>query len=223
MMAILPPSSTSSPPSNPEGATVTPSRAETRTGFPLPPPIVFGYTQQCAVVVVEGAPVRPFVTETTMIIIGIVLSVLGLGFFFWLLFTLAVYALPFFAGVTAAFAAYHSGSGVIGAIIVAVFAGAATLAIGQIAFATVRSPLLRAAIGLLYAVPATIAGYHATLGFAHIGVPAEGWCEAFAMVGAILIGGTAWVRMTLFIPPNAGRQVAGGPASLSPVGATRGG
>ena len=46
-----------------------------------------------------------------MIIVGIVLSVVGLGFFCWLLFTLAVYALPFFAGVTAALAAYHSGSG----------------------------------------------------------------------------------------------------------------
>ena len=29
----------------------------------------------------------------------------------WLLFTLAVYALPFFAGLTAGFAAFHSGSG----------------------------------------------------------------------------------------------------------------
>ena len=55
-----------------------------------------------------------------MVVIGLVLSVVGLGFFCWLLFTLAVYALPFFAGVTAALAAYHSGSGVIGAIIVAV-------------------------------------------------------------------------------------------------------
>ena len=51
-----------------------------------------------------------------MIIVGIILSVFGIGFFCWLLFTLAVYALPFFAGVTAALAAYHSGSGVIGAI-----------------------------------------------------------------------------------------------------------
>ena len=209
MTAIPPPSSTSSTPSNLEGATVTPSGAETRTGFPLPPPIVFGYTLQCAVVVVEGATVRPVVTETTMIIIGIVLSVFGLGFFCWLLFTLAVYALPFFAGVTAALAAYHSGSGVIGAIIVAVLAGAATLAIGQIAFATVRSPLLRAAIGLLYAVPATIGGYHAMLGLAHIGVPAEGWRAVFAVVGAILIAGTAWVRMTLFNPAERGTAGCG--------------
>jgi hypothetical protein len=57
MTVIPPPSSTSSTPSNPGGATVTPGGAETRTGFPLPPPIVFGYTRQCAVVVVEGAPV----------------------------------------------------------------------------------------------------------------------------------------------------------------------
>jgi hypothetical protein len=32
-------------------------RCGDRTGFPLPAPIVFGYTLQCAVVVVEGAPV----------------------------------------------------------------------------------------------------------------------------------------------------------------------
>ena len=35
-----------------------------------------------------------------MVIIGLVLSIFGLGFFCWLLFTLAVYALPFFAGMT---------------------------------------------------------------------------------------------------------------------------
>ena len=34
-----------------------------------------------------------------MIIVGIILSVFGIGFFCWLLFTLAVYALPFFAGL----------------------------------------------------------------------------------------------------------------------------
>ncbi len=57
MMAIPPPSSTSSTPSNPEAATDTPDGTEIRTGFSLPPPIVFGYTLRRAVVVVEGAPV----------------------------------------------------------------------------------------------------------------------------------------------------------------------
>jgi hypothetical protein len=137
-----------------------------------------------------------------MIIVSFVSIVVGVAFFCWLLYTLAAYALPFFAGLSAGLAAFHSGSGVIGSIIVGVLAGGATLAIGQIVFAM---PLLRAVIGLLYAVPAAIAGYHATLGLAHIGVPAaiagyhatlglahigvpsEGWREAFAVVGAMSI------------------------------------
>ncbi len=158
-----------------------------------------------------------------MTIIGIVLSVFGLGFFCWLLFTLAVYALPFFAGLTVGLAAFHSGSGVVGGLIVGVLAGVAALAIGQIAFATVRTPLIRAAIGLLYAVPAAIAGYHATLGLAHIGSPSDGWRDAFAILGAVLIGGTAWARMTLFAPPTLGPSVARVPASLPLAAATKAG
>ena len=156
-----------------------------------------------------------------MLIVGIIFSVFGIGFFCWLLFTLAVYALPFFAGLSAGFAAYHSGAGVIGALIVGVFAGGATLAIGQVAFAMISSPLIRAAIALLYAVPATIAGYHATLGLAHIGVPSEAWREVFAVIGAVLVGGTAWARMSLYNPMFAEEPVAEGPAQARPLaGAT---
>src|ERR1700688_893566 len=55
-------------------------------------------------------------------------------------------ALPFFAGVTTGLATYHSGSGPIGAIIVGLITSSITFAAGQIAFTTVRSPLIRAAI-----------------------------------------------------------------------------
>ena len=136
-----------------------------------------------------------------MIIIGLVLSVFGIGFFCWLLFTLAVYALPFFAGLTAGLAAFHSGAGVIGALIVGVLAGGAhPRRSDRSPSQSVRPPLIRAVIGLLFAVPAAIAGYHATLGLAQIGVPSEGWREAFAVVGAIFVGGTAWARMTSVRP-----------------------
>jgi hypothetical protein len=147
-----------------------------------------------------------------MVVIGLVLSVVCVGFFCWLLFTLAVYALPFFAGLTAGLAAFHSGAGVIGALIVGVLAGGATLAIGQIAFATVRTPLVRILIGLLYAVPAGIAGYHASLGLAEIGMPSEGWRETFAIVGAVLVGSTAFARMTLFVPPPTRQRIVEDPA-----------
>jgi hypothetical protein len=158
-----------------------------------------------------------------MIIVGIVLSVVGIGFFCWLMFTLAVYALPLFAGTTAGLTVFNSDSGIIGAIVVAVLVGGVTLAIWQIVFATVRTPFIRAVTGLLYAVPATFAGYYATLGLAHVGVPSEAWREAFAVVGAVLVGRAAWARMSLFVPPHVERGVAEGSASLPLAGATRDG
>jgi hypothetical protein len=135
-----------------------------------------------------------------MIIIGIVLSFVGLAYLCWLLFALAVYALPLFAGVTAGRATYHSGSGPIGAIIVGLIASSVTLVLGQIALMTLRSPLIRAVIALLFAVPAAVAGYHAGLGLAHIGIPAESWKQAMAMAGAIVVAATAWARMMLSAP-----------------------
>jgi len=86
---------------------------------------------------------------------------------------LAVHALPFFAGVTVGFAAYHSGSGPVAAMIVGAIAGSAVLVLGQVAFMRLRSTLMRAALALLFAVPATVAGYHAARGLAQLVVPAE--------------------------------------------------
>jgi hypothetical protein len=109
-----------------------------------------------------------------MIIIGTVLAFVGLAYLCWLLFALAVYALPLFAGVTAGLAIYHSGSGPIGAIIVGLIASTISLIAGQIALTILRSPFIRAGMALLFAMPAAIAGYHAALGLAYIGIPAEG-------------------------------------------------
>ncbi len=141
-----------------------------------------------------------------MIIIGLILGAFGIGFLCWLLFTLAVYALPFFAAVTGGLAAFHSGAGVIGAIGVGTVAGVLTLGAGQAAFAISRSPLLRATIAFLFAAPAAVAGYHATLGLAQICAPSTAWCEALAIIGAILVGGTAWTRMTLLADPMPTRR-----------------
>ncbi len=85
-----------------------------------------------------------------MLILGIILSAFGIAFFCWLLFRLAVYALPFFVAMTAGFAALHSGAGFIGAIAVGIVVSIVTLAAGQLSFAIVRSPVIRAAIALLF-------------------------------------------------------------------------
>ena len=136
-----------------------------------------------------------------MLVIGLIVSVFGIGLFCWLIFTLAVYALPFFIGLTAGMAALQSGAGVLGALLVGIVTGAVTLAIGQIAFAVVRPPVFRAIIAATYVIPAAIAGYHAVLGLSQNGVPSPVWREVFAWIGALVIGGTAWTRMTVFAEP----------------------
>ncbi len=152
-----------------------------------------------------------------MIIIGIILSVFAIAFFCWLLFTLAVHALPFFAGMTAAFTAYHHGYGVFGSGLVGIIVAATVLALGQLLFAHIRAPLLRAGIALVFAVPAAIAGYHATLGIAHIGIADGALAQILAIVGAALVGGTAWSRMAFFVPPATGHGMQEGsvPSQLS--------
>jgi hypothetical protein len=149
--------------------------------------------------------------------IGIVLSVFGLGFFCWLLFTLAVYALPFLAGLSVGLAAFHSGSGFIGAFVVGLLVGGTILVLGQIVFATVRTPLIRLLIGLVYALPAAVAGYQLCFALAGIGVPPGNWQHVFAAAGAVAVGLTAFARMALFIPPSVGQDPVEG-AAHSAVG-----
>jgi hypothetical protein len=117
-----------------------------------------------------------------MIIIGIILALVGLAYLCWLLFALAVHALPLFAGLTVGLAAYHGGSGPIGAIIVG-------------------------AIALLFAVPAAVAGYHAALSLAHIAIPAEGWQNALAVGGTIIVAATGWARVALCVRPVRNRAL----------------
>ena len=154
-----------------------------------------------------------------MIIIGMLLNIFGLGIFCWLLFTLAINALPFFIGTTAGIYSLQVGAGPFGALVVGLIAGGFALVVGRYAFSVVRAPIVRLAIGLIFAVPAARAGYAATFSLAHIGVPSEWWREAFAIFGAITVGGTAWARVSILTEPTLRGGVVLGPAQ-PPIGAT---
>jgi hypothetical protein len=168
--------------------------------------------------VVEGATVTGLVTETTaMLALGLILGFFGIGLFCWLIFTLAAYALPFFVGLTAGMAALHSDAGMLGALLIGIVIGALTLGVGQVAFALVKPVLLRAAIAMAFAIPAAIAGHHAVLGLSQIGVPSLFWREAFAWVGALVIGCTSWARMTVLAEPLPLRSVGATAVEPQPV------
>jgi hypothetical protein len=139
------------------------------------------------------------------------LVLLGIGFFCWLLFNLAVFALPFFAGLTIGIWAFHSGAGALGAIAIGLVAGCATFAIGQLALAVIPWTWARVLIILLYVAPATVAGYSATHGLAQMAVPSPIWQMIVAAIGAIAVSITAFVRYTAMPAPGpAGQSLARG-------------
>ena len=133
-----------------------------------------------------------------MLALGLLLNTVGIGLSCWLLFALAIYALPFFVAVSIAMMAFHGGSGIVGALLVGMASGALTLAIGQVVVAVSRSLVLRIAIATAFAVPAAVAGFHVVFALSQIGVPSLAWRETFACLGAVCIGGTAWTRLTVF-------------------------
>jgi hypothetical protein len=147
-----------------------------------------------AKVVVAAHPTDSVVMEDAMTI-AIMLSVAGLGFLCWLAFSLAVYALPFFAAVAGGLFAYHTGAGPIGGAAIAMAAGATTLVAGQFAFAHSRSTMLRTLIAATFALPAAVAGHHLVLGLSTMGMPSDTWRHVFAVIGAAVVGSTAWARL----------------------------
>jgi len=141
-----------------------------------------------------------------MIFIGILASIAAIGALCWLMFTLAVFALPFFAGVSAGTWAYQTGAGWLGAIIVGLVAATLTLGLGGALLALVRPIWLRLAIAVAFVAPAAIAGYHATHGIVKHTMPSEGWQFTFSIVGGVLVGITAFVRVIGMAAPGSSEQ-----------------
>ncbi|SPP92682.1 MULTISPECIES: hypothetical protein [Bradyrhizobium] len=139
---------------------------------------------------------------TTMLAIGLVLNTLGIGLFCWAIFTLAVYALPFFVALSIGITAYQRGAGLVGTPLIATAGGTLTLVLGQVAFAATRSSALRIAIATAFAVPAAVAGYHVVFALSQIGAPSLAGRDVFACLGAVCIGLTSWTRLMVLAKPR---------------------
>lgn len=137
-----------------------------------------------------------------MLVLNIVLLLVTIGFLCWLVFTLAVYALPLLAGVTVGLWAHETGTGPIGGILVGAAAAGAVAIVGQLLFALARPIWIRFIVAGLFAGPAAVAGYAATHGIARLAIPSETWQMAIAIIGAAAVGATALFRMAGATPPN---------------------
>lgn len=115
-------------------------------------------------------------------------------------YTLAVYALPFMLGLTAAQFAYQTGSGLIGAGLVGMVAAGVAFGVLAVLFETLRSPILRLIVALIFAVPAAIAGYALVHGVTKEAVPSEIWRQIFCIVSGGFVGISALLRLAAPLP-----------------------
>lgn len=134
------------------------------------------------------------------------MSVAVIGMLCVAAYTLAVYALPFMLGLTTAQFAYHTGSGLIGAGLVGVVAAGAAFGILALLFDSLRSPILRLIVALIFAAPAAVAGYALVHGITKEAVPSEIWRQIFCIIGGGFVGGAALLRLAA--PSTAGLSPA---------------
>ncbi|SCM77613.1 conserved membrane hypothetical protein [uncultured Pleomorphomonas sp.] len=110
-------------------------------------------------------------------------------------YTLAVYALPFMLGLTAAQFAYQTGSGLIGAGLVGLFAAGIAFGVLAVLFETIRIPIVRLIVALIFAAPAAVAGYALVHGVTKEAVPSDIWRQIFCVVGGGFVGMSALARL----------------------------
>lgn len=110
-------------------------------------------------------------------------------------YTLAVYALPFMLGLTAAQFAYRTGSGLIGAGLVGLFAAGIAFGVLAVLFETIRIPIVRLIVALIFAAPAAVAGYALVHGVTKEAVPSDIWRQIFCVVGGGFVGMSALARL----------------------------
>lgn len=130
-----------------------------------------------------------------MIILAILASFAGIGLLCWLLFTLAIFALPTFVGVAVGAWAHGTGAGIPGAILVGTVAAAITLAAGHLLLTFVRPMWLKLIVAAAFVTPAAIAGFYVTHGIVKHLMPSDAWQITFSFIGSVAVGITTLMRV----------------------------
>lgn len=135
-----------------------------------------------------------------MIVIGLISWVVGTGLLCWVFFTLVSMAVPTMAGLIVFFWTYRMGAG-FAAVFFGIVAGIFVLWLFRVALTLIQRPDIRLAVMLAFCLPASIAGYSATVGLAQLGISSPALQIILGVIGAVAVGAASFVRLT----PEAGR------------------
>ncbi|NBB24821.1 hypothetical protein GVM20_07135 [Porphyrobacter sp. SLTP] len=127
-------------------------------------------------------------------LIGFALIIVAVFLCCALLFRLSIYALPLFVAFLAGSATYRTDSGILAALAAAAISAIILLAAARLALAFAKSDLTRAAVGVAFAAPSAIAGYHAVHGIAAATMPPSAWQIALSLLGAAIIAAASWTQ-----------------------------
>jgi len=127
-------------------------------------------------------------------LIGFALIIVAVFLICALLFRLSIHALPLLVAFLAGSETYRSGSGIVASLTAATIAAIILLAVAQFAMAYAKSDLTRAAIGIAFAAPAAVAGYHAVHGIAVATMPPSAWQLVLSLFGAAIIAAASWTQ-----------------------------
>ncbi|CAM5417723.1 putative protein OS=Afipia felis OX=1035 GN=BN961_03717 PE=4 SV=1 [Afipia felis] len=125
----------------------------------------------------------------------IVVTIMLIGMMCVLAYTLAIYTLPFMLALAVTRFAFGTGAGWVGAAIVGLAAGAASFGILAFLFDTLRAPILRIALALIFAAPAAVAGYALVHGVTGEAVPSPVWRQFFCLAGGAMVGVAGVMRL----------------------------
>ena len=127
--------------------------------------------------------------------IFLVLGLFAGLYMIWLLFHLAVHALPVSAGIAGAFWMHGADHGYLASIAAGFGVGILVLVAGRILFGLIHAPILRFMLAMTFTVPAGIAGYHAVRGVAGLALDPGMLLSILSWGGAVVISASAWTRL----------------------------
>lgn len=110
-------------------------------------------------------------------------------------YRLAVYALLFFIWLAAAQFAYQAGACLIGAGLIGLFSAGVAFGVLAGLFETIRTPVIRLIVALIFAAPAAVAGYALVYGVTKEAMPSEIWRHIFCIVGGGFVGMSALTQL----------------------------
>lgn len=127
----------------------------------------------------------------TLILLAVFLTIA----FCIIAYKLAIYALPFWAGLTAAQHAWVAGAGVVMSGFAAIAAALLSIALVIVVLGFTKNPVLRLVALAIFAVPAMIAGYAVVHGVAKNAIDSAIMLNLLCGVGGLFIGVASIVNL----------------------------